>query len=283
MFFTVLMAVLPVLVCEWAMGLGRNRYTCKYDYLQSHLEDISVLMLGNSLFEHGMPPYVFGDSAYCFAMASRSIVHDAQLAEHFVPLMPNLRVVMLPLSYNMRGAYLNGFEHKVSYDYHRYMHTRDEQFPQSLISSSAFLSNSFTFRKCRREACMLGLQGYLPFEGRMDRGDGGAGRYHPPHQSGIDVTTGYLMRIAAVCHRQGVRFVLLTPPFHDSFLAEATPDGVANLQRMANRVGEQHPVEYHNYIADPDFRADSLYWNWNHLNFLGAERFAQRVKADFGI
>ena len=92
-----------------------------------------------------------------------------------------------------------------------------------------------------------------------------------------------LRGIAKVCSERGVRFIVVTPPFSNLYLSKVTEEGVKVLDSVIDAVAESYPIEYKNYMADSEFRDDSLYLDWNHLNNRGATLFARRVKADFGL
>ena len=44
-----------------------------------------------------------------------------------------------------------------------------------------------------------------------------------------------------------------------------------------------YPIEYYNYIADEEFKSDSLFFDNSHLNYLGAEKLTLRLKKDLGL
>ena len=44
-----------------------------------------------------------------------------------------------------------------------------------------------------------------------------------------------------------------------------------------------YDITFRYYLDDEEFRADSLYYNCSHLNSIGADMFALRVKQDFGL
>ena len=93
----------------------------------------------------------------------------------------------------------------------------------------------------------------------------------------------YLKEMAAICNHHGVRFIVVTPPFHDSFNANVKQEGIEILHKLIDDVRNEYPIEYKDYLQDAEFRADSIYYNCSHLNSIGADMFALRVKNDFGL
>ena len=106
---------------------------------------------------------------------------------------------------------------------------------------------------------------------------------NPPNQQDPTICIQYLSGMAALCEQHNVRFIVVTPPFSDLYIHDVSPEGIKRLDSIAAVVNMNHHMEYHNYMCDSAFRNDSLYYNWNHLNHLGATLFAQRVKDDFGL
>ena len=93
-----------------------------------------------------------------------------------------------------------------------------------------------------------------------------------------------LMAMAKLCAERDVRFVVIVCPFTDEALAKVTEAGLQNMQGVVDRTQMNYPVEYHNYLADEQFRHDTtLFYDWSHLNSEGAKVFTQRVKEDLGL
>lgn len=99
----------------------------------------------------------------------------------------------------------------------------------------------------------------------------------------IEEYTGYLKEMARLCQLYKVRFIVITPPCHDSYLANVRREGLDILHGMIEDIRAEYPIEYIDYLEDKEFRADSIYFNCSHLNSIGADMFALRVKQDFGL
>ena len=107
--------------------------------------------------------------------------------------------------------------------------------------------------------------------------------HNPPDQQHLNMCIAYLTRMAKMIEDIGARFIVVTPPFPDSWLAGCSSEGIDNLYHIADTVNSISQMEYRCYLTDSAFRADTLYMNWNHLNHRGATLFAERVRADFGL
>ena len=107
--------------------------------------------------------------------------------------------------------------------------------------------------------------------------------YNEHAQEQINEFTSYLKDMARLCQLHKVRFIVITPPCHDSYNANVRQEGLDILHGIIENVRSEYPVEYIDYLQDEDYRADSLYYNCSHLNSIGADIFALRVKKDFGL
>lgn len=95
--------------------------------------------------------------------------------------------------------------------------------------------------------------------------------------------TQYLTRMAKVCAENGVRLIVVTPPCHDTFVDDTRPEGIARVHRIIDDVRKEYSIEYKDYLQDPAYRADSLYYNCSHLNDVGATRFGAQIRKDFRL
>ena len=93
----------------------------------------------------------------------------------------------------------------------------------------------------------------------------------------------YLTQLAKVCYDKNIRFIAVTCPCAKSYVKNTRKQGIQNLYAMIDSVRAYYPIEYYNYLNDPEFREDSLYYNCSHLNSEGADMFAIRLKHDLGL
>ena len=93
----------------------------------------------------------------------------------------------------------------------------------------------------------------------------------------------YLTELAKVCKENGVRFIVITSPHTDRYLAKTNIKGLNTMHDIIDHVNRYYPIEYKNYMNDADFRSDSLYFDDQHLNSVGTDIFTLRIKKDFGI
>ena len=269
-----------------------NDYSYKYNYVKNN-PAIKTLLIGHSHFDNSINPYLMGDSVFDFAISGRRWIYwDTKLAAQLFSTMPNLKTVIFPLGYAMPYESPH-YEKELSegrkeylYMYTKYMNTPYDVFPQNLIYSSALLSNKMGIKYWKD--IHVDSLGYNKLEGRS--------QYFEEWVKETKITwtndttilcynefKEYFIELAKVCYDNNIRLIAVTCPCADCYVQNTRPQGIKNLYDLVDSVRVYYPVEYYNYLDDADFRADSLYYNYSHLNSIGADKFAIRLKNDLGL
>lgn len=287
--FVVFIGLLLIVECLIIPKLP-NEFSYKYDYVDSHRNEISTLLMGNSYFENSLNPRLINDSTFDLAVFSRWIGYDAQLLDIFVPIMPNMQTVIFPMGYKIPFMDYHSYPKKIVDFYHeKYMHVFYNRFPHNVDRWLAIrYSDRIGFKSwivtvdpvCRGEFLVYGHendnwrneQNILPDVISQEGVDEALAEY-----------TYYLKSMAKVCADNKVRFIVVTPPCHDSFNQNVRQEGINTLYHLIEDAQAITPFEYKDYLFDEEFRADSLYFNCSHLNKIGADKFALRLKEDFDL
>ena len=274
-----------------------NNYTIKYNYMEQKSCGIKTLLLGNSLMENSINPHLMGDSIFDLAISGRWIYYDVKLLERYSSRMTNLKQVVFGMGYAapFYGSYhfpeqKKDYADNQKYRYEKFMNIRYDKPPYyywfgllngyirmaSLCHDNGFYKDTFSY------------SGYECLEGQQTDWEK-VQNIEPdivsnPHASAqIKEYTFYLKEMARICQQNRVTFIVITPPCHDSYIVNVRQEGLDILHEMIEEVWAEYPVEYVNYLQDEEFRADSIYFNCSHLNSIGADMFALRVKKDFGL
>ena len=300
----ILAFVMIIATCEIVFYIIPNTYSYKYKYVFSHKEDISVLILGHSHTLRGVNPKLLGDSAFNFAESARWIYYDAKIVERLVPKMPNLRLVIYPIGYDMPFGYLSyhyedDYNTEDQHDYNIHMYAKYQnipydRFPMCYTAYSTFLSGflakdeiDFHFQM---DCDSLGFE-ILDSLLHSDNWKVANIVHVPIDQIEADCSDNiyvqeyikHLTTIAKVCAENHVRFVTITTPCYETYVEKTSEAGWRNIYSIIEQVRKLYPIEYFNYLADEEFRADSLYLDCSHLNYIGADKFTPRLKQDLGL
>lgn len=280
------------LFIEYYQSKVLNSYSYKYKYMEQKSDKIKILILGNSYMENSFNPHILGEGVFDLAISARWIYYDYILLDKYISQMRNLKCVIFGMGYAQpfNGSYNFPEEDSESANYQKYMY-------QKFMNISFYNKWSYwlgLFRGYINVSSLKGEKGdrivdsvgYLCSKGQQE---GWRSKhniepdiiYNPHAQEQISEYTLFLKEMSKLCYLNNVRFIVITPPCHNSYNINVKQDGLNILYNMINEVKSEYPLEYRNYLKDEEFRADSLYYNCSHLNTIGADLFALRVKRDF--
>lgn len=249
--------------------------------------------MGNSYAENSINPAQIGEGTFDLAVSARWIFYDKQLLEDFVPRMSNLQAVVFPMGYKMpfwsSHHYPENPQPYIDFVHEKYMHCWYDRFPENIIHWLSIVQggnevNIFATRLKTED----GWTGQFPLSGQSALWKEEQ-NIHPALIEAADAVaqvaeyTQYLTDMAHICYEHNVRFIVVTPPCHDSFVENTRPEGIATLHQIIEDVRKEYPIEYKDYLQDSAYRADSLYFNCSHLNNIGATKFGAQIKADFNL
>ena len=90
-FFSILVGIAALIPFEILCGYEDNEYSQKRNYIETHSDEIKILLMGNSLFSESFNPLVIrDDSIFCLAISGRVLYYDVQLLEKYINTLPNL-------------------------------------------------------------------------------------------------------------------------------------------------------------------------------------------------
>ena len=181
---------------------------------------------------------------------------------------------------------LSATDEEYAYKYSKYMHAYYDRFPESLYLRSALWCNRMGTKYWQDEP--VDSLGY-------DKLYGHEGKWKETHNVPVDMLSKpnakenyheykqYLIQLAKICYDNHVRLIAVTCPCSDYYVNNTSKEGIKNLNDLIDSVRIYYPIQYKNYIDDSEFREDSIYFNSSHLNWIGADKFALRIKNDFNL
>ena len=283
----------------WQSTIDNNACSNKFNYLKKNQESIITLMLGNSLIENSLNPRLLGNSVFDLAISSRWIYYDKELLEKYIGEMPRLKNVVFGMGYAVpfwRSYHFpeeannlgRNFVSNQKYMYEKFMNIQYDKAPYFYWFGfvRGYIDKETLFKKGIK--IKEDYDGYDPLAGQTDDWQTNQNInpniiFNPHAKEQIAEYTEYLKKMAQLCNTHGVRFIVITPPCHDSYIVNVRQEGLDILHGMIEEVRAEYPIEYIDYLQDEEFRADSIYFNCSHLNSFGADMFALRVKKDFGL
>lgn len=281
------------IIVEVALLFRPNIYSYKHNYVEQHLQDIKVLLLGSSHIEEAVKPELVGEGTFNLAISARLREYDTALAEMYVPRMDSLVAVVLPIDYTnffFERQYENPNTKSIPEDlsgtcrcmHTKYMGTRIDPFwywSEILNSKLNFMSRFWNNRQKLQECDSLG---YVKLD-LKDRLSDWAYRSIPAlidstkaiDQKGYEETWISYEKIAKVTKEKGVRLILVSTPVYKTYQESISPIVLNDMHVFIKRLQALYPnVEYYEHIYEKQFLPDDFN-DSSHLTETGAEKYSR--------
>lgn len=103
--------IITMIGIEYLLRKIPNSYMLKNDDLNTKIENIKILILGNSHAANALNPEYLHKKAYNLAQGAQTLDIDCALLKKYVPLMDSLEYVIVPISYHSLWFKLSDLEY----------------------------------------------------------------------------------------------------------------------------------------------------------------------------
>jgi hypothetical protein len=289
-----LLVILVCIVLELLLLIRPNNYSRKRAYVEHHLDDISVLLMGNSHIEEALVPELLGDSVFNFAISGKEWNCDVELAQRYLPKMSHLRIVVLPFSYDYfvfgrtRDEVLMPQARKRTNTFKcmqtKYLGIRQygwRYWSEILYSDENYMHRLF-FGQSASDSCdslgfvKLGVQRSSPYwqwqrlpkivDPNMPRDEKAFEEFVRGHDT-----------IAKLCCEQGARLILVSAPVYSTYQYLINEVVLQDMKSVADSLNQlYHNVEYYNFFFAEGF-GDEDFYDAGHLTETGAIKFSKML------
>lgn len=273
-----------------------NVYSYKRKYVETHLNDIKVLLLGNSHFEQGLNPQLISDSTFNLAIQGRDKKYDVELAKKYFPHMKNLKVAIMPLDYfdfhfgrvpeNTSQIKTRDEKYSSTYKcmYYKYMgiHIDEWWYWSEVVNSRLnYMTRFFLSDEEARECDSLG---YLKYDIVQRRTKWMHERLPEYIDTSMDVDKdlyfqlySYYEAIARTAQCHGVKLVLISTPVYKTYQELINHSVYNEMHLFSKRIMEEFPVVgYYDFTYDERFSEEDFY-DASHLCDAGARKLSLLV------
>jgi hypothetical protein len=286
-----LLFVLPLLLIfsflEYSLRNIKSGYTTKRDGLISLGNDIEILIVGNSHAHYGIDPKYFTKSAYNMAYVSQTFLYDKKLILKYLPLLKNLKFVIISLDYFTLYA---GFEETRDFFYYHYydinLHNRS-YFNQNL---SYFF---YVFSPAPAVKLLLNKSGDFFVNGdAFENGWQGldstnhtsltekAGKIEAEHFDDVINSSkehSYICSefesLIELLKEKNITPVIVSTPCYKYVTQYLDNKILKENLSLVNKLKEKYNLVYLNSLNDTSFKADDFY-DCDHLNKFGSAKFS---------
>ena len=295
--------VLVVFLIETSLFFLPNAFTAKSNYLDEHLDDIKILMLGHSHAENGFIPSEIGDSVFNFSSGGRHIKYDVKIVEKYVPKMKNLKVVLYPIAYNFQylsydhiclknnREWLNLYSliptfHCMYFKYYGFSYNKKSfLYWSEVINSKLDFWKRFLGSESDMPSKVECFKGYFPLPEKEVGWEKSQLTFEiddnsPEKDSAYKENLDCLNQIAKICKIHNVKLLLISFPVYKTFLERVNSKCINEMKEYVYIIKNRHAnIEYYNYIDDMRFSEVDFY-NASHLTDIGAHKFSQILKKE---
>lgn len=272
-----------------------NRYSFKYNYIDTHKNEIEILLLGNCLIEDGLIPQVLGPHTFNAAISGREKIYDAELAKQFIAQMTKLKTLVLSVEYRDfafgRGK-ANPRDHKkhgglkstIKCMHYKYMNIHVDPF----WYWSEFLNSELNYKERIHMTYQQQIEtDTLGFVKLLDSNKIAEWEHWDLpgiYDTSLPIDSNLYMSlyqsyhtIAQICSERHVRLMLLTLPVHQTFQEDMNPFVEKEMEEFVARIQRDYPaVEYYNFFRDERFNPQDFH-DALHLSESGSRKFSNII------
>lgn len=266
-----------------------NDYAYKKAQIELQNDSIRTLLLGSSHTMYGLNPEYFSELAYNLGHVSQTIDVDYYLLKKYLKTLPQLKTVVLRLSYTTLHEQLrDGPESWRLKDYNLYY---DINISNKLKHKSEVLSVKLKNNLTRlqdyyvNDEDMITVEpsGWATFDevqvGKplYDVGLIAAKKHTANDNSLVDENITFLVNLIQMCKAEGVNVVLVTMPAHQSYR-----ENLSELQlELMLQAGKKMETNYDNCqylnLLDAQNFTDADFYDGDHLNSRGAKKLSRFI------
>lgn len=271
-----------------------NIYSYKHQYVLNHLDDIHVLLMGNSHILYGLKPDSMGEGVFNTAISARKVYYDAGLIKQYVPKIKHLETVVMPLDYFSfylgREVADDGGNRDISFGntdkcmYYKYMDIPSpfwywsELLNSKLNYMGRFVKSPEESRECDSLGCKM-----MKLAGRQLRWEHIALPRQVDTSIKIDIKQydqllQFYKEMAEITSDKHSRLILISTPLYRTYVARMNPVIKNEMYSFVAQLREDYQnIEYYDFMLDGRFK-DEDFIDAGHLSELGAAKLSRILK-----
>ena len=285
--------ILPILVIavfiEVMLRNIPNAYQVKTSYVQRNSNTIETLILGSSHVQYGINPKYLSLKALNFANVSQTIDIDYRLLNHLEPKLPNLKNVIVRLSYTTlyeQLAISNESWRLKEYNIYSTLNLDTKVKHQFEILSVKLNANIYRiFEYYIYDTYELnatengwGIEANSKYSKDLQKtGIATAKKHTIADKSLYAENVDYLNRIIKKCQDNGIRVLLVTTPTYSSYRSNLDTEQLESTIK----IGEQMEIKYDNCnyynLLNSSRFTEHDFFDGDHLNEIGAKKLTSYI------
>jgi hypothetical protein len=289
--FKLFLFLIPITVffsmAEFYLRSLKNSYRLKNERISKVNGDREVLILGSSQAFYNIDPEAFDRPAFNMGNTSQSLDLDSRLFEKYLPFLPKLKTVLLPISYFSAGYLLSDSIEKWRLLFYRseyhFSNPSDIESPDLFLYLQAYgFSNLIKFifspeaSHLTRGITDLGFfctTGYVKPDEKLARKrvNFHSGLFKESNTARIRSAISRLIALALENH---IEVKLISTPLYSQYRDQLDLRILTSQQELIQTYLQNSNVKFYDYSKDSRF-SDQDFVDFDHLNCEGAKKFSR--------
>ncbi|SDB48305.1 hypothetical protein SAMN03097699_1619 [Flavobacteriaceae bacterium MAR_2010_188] len=287
-----LIFILPILVIGITMELLLrnipNRFQLQNDYILESGSDIETLIIGSSHTEFGINPKYLESAAFNLSNVSQPVDIDLQLLKHYQKFLPNLKTVIIRLSYTTLFERLN--DSKESWrmkDYTIYQDLESDGIAFNSEILSVSLSQNINriydyyvlkIDEVKSNSLGWGTEAVSSKSKNLDTtGEIVAKKHTIENEEYFEANQDSFKAIVELAQENSIEVIVITLPAYETYFKNMEENQIENTIQFGKTLAKTYPnVRYLNFLEDKRFNKSDFY-DADHLNEIGARKFSRII------
>lgn len=266
-----------------------SSYSYKNQWMRRNGDKVNTLILGSSHTYYGIRADLLGDSTFNLANVSQTPEYDYALLKEYLPLMPNLKRVIIPISYfTFRDRKLEDFAPELCVNYKVGMklpvHSDFSKYNLALYDFKGYcgrLRGLFLTEESNEcDSLGYGLGFDISHRSRIWE-EAGKARAQELTQS----TPGrpqevykVLEQTAELCWSHEIELILITTPVWHTFRENTDKEQYAEMRRLTAQLVDKWGLRYLDFY-DSDIFTEEDFHDTDHLSDVGGYKLARILRS----
>lgn len=279
--------ILVILVIgEFVVRSLPTSYSYKDNWISENGDKIGTLILGSSHTYYGIRPDIFGDSTFNLANVSQTPEYDLALLEHYLPLMPNIERLIIPISYfTYRDPRIEkGDEWMLAVRYKIHMnlplHSDFSIYNLEITDFDAYKGNlkNLLFKAPSNKCDPLGFGLGFNLSSRnpkwQENGHQRAAKHTLSTQGRFQEVMEVHKSLVKLANRHGIDVIFITMPGWSTYTEALDSIQLAEMYKGIRDLKINHGVAYYDFLKDNRF-SESDFYDPDHLSDIGAAKLTE--------
>lgn len=291
----ILILAVTFLGIEFRLSKVKNSYVLKRVCLEDNISRINLVVLGSSQVYYGIDPKILSEYSCNLANSNQDFYYDNQIALKYIDKMPNLKTVVIGVSYfSFEFDLTNTEEYWRKYFYQRFWQIyprKQSNFdirnysliaaysPQTARKIIIPLFNINLIDNVTRSGWYTGQKNNISSYKDVGFNDAHA---HTDYMRSDLVSINKMLLEDTITNLQAryIQVILVTPPVSDAYFTAVDPKKYQLMQNTVLEITQKYQLQYLNYFQDERFNNNDFTDGSNHLNEQNAMKFSYILKGD---